>query len=144
MSTVCDWIGKPLHAMHKTWNTYILLLIVIATLKHSPNTVTKLLQIRKSAFADDFCHHERPKQPLRGIDRVAWVPFCSTVCLLGSWYGQGLLWPSVWPAWHTVSTDSVNPPPLIHPPPYMRHLWHCRLCSKCLSKPDSPTSSSIC
>jgi len=33
---------------------------------------------------------------------------------LGSWYGQGLLWPCIWPAGHTtwspVSTDSVDPP----------------------------------
>jgi len=51
----------------------------------------------------------------RVINKVAWVPCCHAVsqyCLLGSWCGQRLLWPSVWPTgqitWLAVSTD--NPP----------------------------------
>jgi len=30
-----------------------------------------------------------PVRPLMGINRVDWGPFCSFVCLLNSWYGQG-------------------------------------------------------
>jgi len=60
-----------------------------------------------------FCQpYERQTYPMRGINRVARSPNCSTECLLGLWYGQGLLWPFVWPtghtAWLAVSTSVAN------------------------------------
>jgi len=98
-----------------------------------------------------------PVRPLRGINGVAWGPILSHCMSAWLVVWSGLLWPSVWPTVHTtwspVSTGIVKPPTLPlhppHPPPtcppsYTRHSWYCRLCSKHLSKPASPTSSYIC
>jgi len=93
-----------------------------------------------------------PVRPLRGIHRVAWGPILSHCISAWLVVWSGLLWPSVWPTvhtiWLTVSTGITNPPthplPPPSPPPYTWHLWYCRLCSKCLSKPASSASSYIC
>jgi len=67
-----------------------LLLNMIATLKHCPNTVTILLQVMRSAFTVGFLptlwSHERPKQ-------ILWVHWGTLIkwfgILLVLWYGQG-------------------------------------------------------
>jgi len=98
-----------------------------------------------------------PVRPLRGIDRVAGGPILSHCMSAQLVVWSGLLWPSVWSTvyttWSPVSDGIVNTLPLsLHPPnlpptcppPYMWHLWYCRLVSKCLSKPASPNSIYIC
>jgi len=117
----------------------ILLLIIIATLKHCLNTVTQLLYIRRSAFTDSFLptlsSHAGPTQTLWGHwgALIGWpvVLNCSTLRLLSSWYGLGCcgylslctqLGQLCLLAWLTHSpTPSTFPPPSHPPTPYMRH-----------------------
>jgi len=88
-------LGKP--AMYAQELKSILLLIIIATLKHCPGTVTQLLYIRKSAFTGGFLptlsSHAGPTQILWGHwgALIGWpvVPNRSTRHLFSLWYGEG-------------------------------------------------------
>jgi len=66
-----------------------------------------LISLGSPAFTEGFLPnlsiHEKTKQTLCGgafIGWLAWVPSYSTECLLGLWYGQGLLWPSSYLAYY--------------------------------------------
>jgi len=94
-----------------------------------------------------------PVRPLRGINRVVWGPILFHYASTQLMVWTGLLWPYVWLIVHifgclclmVLLTHHWTPSPYPHlPTPFMWHLWHCRLCSKHLSKPASPTSSYIC
>jgi len=98
----------------------ILLLIIIATLKHCPDTVTKLLCIDKKVcfYTWLFVNPIKPCRTntdlLGGINRVACGPKLFHLTSAHLMVCSGLLWPSVWPTVHTtclaVSTGNINPP----------------------------------
>jgi len=75
----CDWIWEIIHVRIK-----IEIHFIIVTLKHCPDSVTKLLYISRSAFYRQLFtdpvklhkYNKDPVGPLRGY-------------LLSSWYGQG-------------------------------------------------------
>jgi len=83
----------------------ILLLIIIATLMHCNKTaIDKQVCFYRWPFVDPVKSRSTkmdPVKPLRGINRVAWVPIlfhCMSAELV-VW--SGLFWPSVWPTVRT-------------------------------------------
>jgi len=75
---------------------------------------------------------------------VAWDPKLFHWISARLWYGQGLLWPFVWPTGHTAWLAVSILVVLAHPPTLLCGTHYIAGCvQKDLSKPDSPAGSYI-